>query len=178
MRADSHFSGFDNTGDSAIRLEPGARATVTASVFERNTAARGGGSASGSGPIMGLHTGVSGIGAAAWFDDCLFRGNVAPSPGEVAVGDRACRVYSNTRLPTVWDRALRREVASWQLVPLQTQQSPQEQVDVFAVVADEGGAFLRPTDSFLLDVRSDGIIRGICGSRWGREVAGLLSAFL
>lgn len=151
--ADSHFSGFDNNQDAAIRLEPGARATVTDSIFTHNTAARGGGDDTGSGPVMGLNTGVTGTGAAAWFHDCLFRGNVAPAPGDVAVSDRASRVFSNTRLPMVWDRALEQEVGPWRLEPLEPHQSPRQQPDVFGPVASEGGAeFLRPADTFYQQV--------------------------
>lgn len=103
---------------------------------------------------MGLYADLDDTGAAAWFHDCFFRENRAPTSGEVAVQSPACRVYSNTRLPTVYDRSLDREISPWHLSPLAPHESPASQPDVFGAVADTGQPFLRPSDAFFQRVRS------------------------
>eukprot|EP00892_Ulva_mutabilis_P003618 jgi/Ulvmu1/1628/UM113_0005.1 len=150
----SQFFNFDNDEDATIRLEPGARATVVDCTFSRNTIARRGGgrSAYAAGPVIGLRSGLDGTGAAAWFHGCLFLHNVAPTSGEAAVDDRAARVYSTSRQPTVFDRSLLQEIDAWHLAPLEVHESPAQQPDVFAYVTATGRPFLRPSDGFYQQV--------------------------
>ena len=103
------------------------------------------------GPVMGLYTGPGKNGAAAWFQDCQFDGSIADVPGEVAVEDRSCRVYSNTLQPSVWDLQLSREVSAWPLETPEVADSGQGRPDVFAE-AEAGSEFLRPGDDFLQSI--------------------------
>lgn len=166
QHAGSQFSGFDNNQDSAIRLAPGARATLVECAFRGNSVARRSGSSRGAGPVMGLHTGVDGVGAAAWFHKCYFDRNSAPKPGEVAADNRAARVYSSSWLPAVYDRELEKQVLPWVLVEHGGDgaeaaggagEDP-SRPDVFADVARERGAFLRPTDPFFRQVWVAGML--------------------
>ena len=129
-----------------IRLEPGARATVLNTAFVNNSVATGKPDAIASGPVMGLYSGLSpdsSPGAAAWFQNCTFSGSLAAVAGEVAVESRACQVFTNTALPTVWDRELSEEVDAW---PLVARPEGEPEADVFMNVSDAGAAFPRPDD--------------------------------
>ena len=95
---------------------------------------------------MGLYAGLAKQAAAAWFQDCEFAASIATVPGEVAVENRDCRVYSNTLLPTVWDLDLERQVSAWTLTlddPDGTMGLPNAFADVETGLSSR---FLRPTD--------------------------------
>ena len=105
---------------------------------------------------MGLYAGPDKQAAAAWFHDCEFSGSLAGVPGEVAIENRNCRVYSTTFLPTIWDRELGSLVSAWRLildeVPASgetTRQPRKHNLNAFAdVESDPESTFLRPRDEF------------------------------
>ena len=157
--AESHFSQFSKDKDGVLRLEPGARATISGSTFLNNEVATGKPNAVAAGPVMGLYAGLGSAsqGAAAWFHDCEFGGSMSSVSGEVAVENRNCRVYSNTKLPRVWDLQLERELSAWPLAQPDGSESGaaggQLQEDVFAdVEAGPSSDFLRPSDDFIVRI--------------------------
>lgn len=132
-----------------MRLEPGARATLSDVTFRKNTVATGKPDAVASGPVMGLYAGLTSGASAAWFHNCSFGEHTSAVAGEVSVENSNCRVYSNTKLPTVWDLNLQRELNAWPLAPADSASS--ENVDVFAEV-EAGNDFLRPTDELFVRI--------------------------
>lgn len=138
-----------------LRLAPGARATLDNCTFANNVVAAATADTIAAGPVIGLYGSEaakpSADGAAAWFNNCRFVGSASALPGEAAVESRACRVYSSTRLPTVWDLGLVQEVSAW---PLALQQgSERGGGDVFADVSGRGGgAFPRPSDDVFTEL--------------------------
>eukprot|EP00892_Ulva_mutabilis_P004012 jgi/Ulvmu1/1983/UM012_0145.1 len=143
----SHFSMFLKDKDGVIRLEPGARATISDSEFRSNTVVTGKPDAIAAGPAMGLYAVHRGNvrPSAAWFDNCQFSDHISAVAGEVSIENRNCRVYSNTNRPTVWDLEIGREFRAWSL---ELYHGPSPSVNVFADVESvtDGRAFLRPTD--------------------------------
>eukprot|EP00892_Ulva_mutabilis_P003623 jgi/Ulvmu1/1632/UM113_0009.1 len=123
---DSQFYNFSNNNDAAMRLAPGARATISNAEFVGNaakaangnttSAAEATGSAVAAGPVMGLYGGGGYSGSAAWLWNCMFTDNSAPVSGEVAVESRSCRVFSNSAELTVWDRQRAAGVGVWPLL--------------------------------------------------------------
>ena len=143
-----------STGDAVVRLEAGARATISQTTFINNEVSTSKPDSAAAGPIMGLYAGLGRQGSAAWFQDCKFEGSLGRISGEVAVEDRSCRVYSNTAQPRVWDHEPGRSLGSWYLT--QTDPAPGTQLsrpDVFADVdSNPRFAFLRPTDDFFVRI--------------------------
>lgn len=104
---------------------------------------------------MGLRAGPGKQGAAAWFQYCEFDGSAAGVPGDVAIDNRHCHVYSNTPQPRVWDRELRRQVSAWSLT-LDVPNGTLLRSDVFAdVETGPRSSFLRPGDEFFDSVIHD-----------------------
>lgn len=134
-----------------MRLAPGARATLSDVMFRKNTIATAEPDTIAAGPVMGLYASLDRGGSrtsAVWFHNCSFSEHTSTVPSEVAVENHNCRVYSNTPLPTVWDRSLRREFRSWPLAPAGSVTG--KPANVFAKVeAAENSHFLRPQDGGL-----------------------------
>eukprot|EP00892_Ulva_mutabilis_P012442 jgi/Ulvmu1/9570/UM053_0060.1 len=155
----SHFSRFSKDKDAVIRLEAGARATVSRSMFSENTVATGKPDAVAAGPVMGLYAGLDSdlspaSGSAAWFHDCRFGENISSVSGGVSVQNRNCRVYSNTNKPGVWDLDLRREVGAWHL-QVDGGTSRDQLADVFREVESAGSGFLRPSDEVFVRIQEE-----------------------
>ena len=146
--AGSNFSQFSN-GEGVIRLQPGARATISLSTFLMVSVAADKPEAVAAGRIMSLHAGPRNVGAAAWFQDCEFGGSesAAGVPGEVDVENSACWVYSYKGRPSVWDRKLGQHVSAWSLTLDTNPADETRQKNVFADAENSiESAFLRPTD--------------------------------
>lgn len=144
-----------------LRLESGARATLSDVTFRDNTVAPREVGGIAAGPVMGLYAGDPTGGSqasAAWFHNCTFGQSTSSVPGEVAVENSNCRVYSNTPLPTVWDRDLRREVGPWRLTPAEGGESSAAAGDVSMFAEGEAAAgldFLCPSDPLLRNIVAD-----------------------
>eukprot|EP00892_Ulva_mutabilis_P006497 jgi/Ulvmu1/4219/UM019_0198.1 len=139
----SHFSGFTRDVGAAVILAAGARATIVDTTFADNTALY-------AGPAMGLCTTRANntrSGAATWFHNCRFTGNAAVQPADVSVEDEECRVYTDTKQPSVWDAQRECKLGAWPLhvVPSEgdggdATEAQQPPTNVFADVEIRGRA--------------------------------------
>ena len=153
--AESYFSNFAKDKDAVIRLKAGARATIADTAFVNNEVASASSEVTSAGPVMGLYTRLSSgrrWGAAAWFQDCTFDGSSSSVPGEVAVENRECHIFSNLEQPKVWDVELSREVGSW---PLIKSEGPGPDVLAMNMHVTRKSAFLRPSDSLFQLIVTD-----------------------
>ena len=153
--AESYFSNFAKDKDAVIRLKAGARATIADTAFVNNEVASASSEVTSAGPVMGLYTRLSSgrrWGAAAWFQDCTFDGSSSSVPGEVAVENRECHIFSNLEQPKVWDVELSREVGSW---PLIKSEGPGPDVLAMNMHVTRKSAFLRPSDSLFQLILED-----------------------
>lgn len=134
-RADSLISGFKKDSGAAVSLEAGALAAFSEVTFQENEAET-------AGPVASLSAQGSN-GAAVWFHLCTFEdgAQAGAQAGEVVVDSRACRVFSNTYTPTVWDVDAGREVNPWLLAQVEDGETASS--DVF-----QGLAFPTEQDAF------------------------------
>lgn len=85
---------------------------------------------------------------------------------QVAVDSRACRVYSDTALPSVWDRAISRLISTWPLTRRKRQTGASHtSYNVFGPISGtRGAAFPTARDpAFLAIVREHEALTGLPG---------------